>query len=52
LARVAQAQSLVCVQADCTADEASALMEERARATDERVIDVAEKVLRHRIWFD
>ena len=52
LARVAQAQSLVCVQADCTADEASALMEERARATDERVIDVAEKVLGHRIWFD
>ena len=52
LARVAQAQSLVCVQADCTADEALVLMQTRARATDRRVVEIAEEVLAHRTWFD
>ena len=52
LARVAQAQSLVCVQADCTADDALVLMQERARATNRRVFEIAEEVLAHRIWFD
>lgn len=52
LASVAQAQRLICVQADCTADEALVLMREHARATDQRVIEIAEEVLAHRIWFD
>jgi hypothetical protein len=52
LAKVAHAQSQICVQADCTADEALALMQERARATDHRVVEIAEEVLAHRIWFD
>ena len=52
VARVAQAQSLICVQADCTADEALALMRESARATDRRVVEIARDVLAHRIWFD
>jgi hypothetical protein len=40
------------VQADCSADEALELMQESARATDDRVIDVAERVLTQRIRFD
>ena len=52
LANVARAQCLVCVQADCTADEALVLMQARARATDRRVVEIADEVLEHRIWFD
>src|SRR5689334_15690788 len=39
LANVAQAQSRICAQADCTAGEALVLMQERARATDHRVVE-------------
>jgi len=52
LASVAHAQSVICVQADCTADEALVLLRERARTTGHRVIEIAEDVLAHRIWFD
>ena len=40
------------VPATFPADEALALMQERARATDHRVVEIAEEVLAHRIWFD
>jgi AmiR/NasT family two-component response regulator len=52
LARVVQAQRLICVQANCTADDALILMRERARATDHRVVEIAEDVVAHRMWFD
>ena len=48
LATVVQAQRLKCVQANCTADEALMLMSERARATDDRVVEIAAHVVAHR----
>jgi len=51
LAKIVQAQVRVSVQADCTADEALALMRKRARTTDHRVVDIVDAVLAHRIWF-
>jgi len=51
IAKVAQAQSRVCVQAACTADEALALMRARAGATEQLVVDIADDVLGRRIRF-
>jgi hypothetical protein len=50
-AKVAQAQGRVSVQADCTIDQALVLMQDRAVETDQRLIDIADAVVKHRIWF-
>jgi AmiR/NasT family two-component response regulator len=51
MAKVAQAQGRVSVQADCTVDEALVLMRERAVETNHTVDEIADDVVRHRIWF-
>ena len=50
-AKVAQAQGRVSVQADCTIDQALVLMQDRAVETDHRLIDIADAVVKHQIWF-
>ena len=43
---------MVMVQADCTADEALALLEQRARALDRTLDEIAEEVIDRKIRFD
>ena len=50
--KLAQAQGRVSVQADCTPDEALALMVERAELTGRTLGQIADDVCAHRIWFD
>jgi hypothetical protein len=50
-AKLAQAQGRVSVQADCTADQALVLMQDRAAETEHRLIDIADAVVKHQIWF-
>jgi hypothetical protein len=52
LAKVAQAQTRVAVQADCTPDDALELMRQRAALTDRSVASIADAVNRHTMWFD
>ncbi len=52
VAKVAQAQGRVSVQADCTIDEALALMQDHAVKSQHRLIDIANAVPRHELWFD
>jgi len=49
--RLAEAQGRVMVQADCTAEEALALMRQRAEHARLTVDDIADRVNRHQIWF-
>jgi len=49
--KVAQAQGRVSIQADCTIDQALVLMQERAVETDHQLIDIADAVVNHQIWF-
>jgi AmiR/NasT family two-component response regulator len=49
--RVAQAQGMVSVQADCTNLEALVLMKERARLRDQSLKEIADGVVERRIWF-
>lgn len=48
---LAEAQQRVAVQANCTVDEALALMRDRAELTDRTVYDIADAVNKHRTWF-
>jgi AmiR/NasT family two-component response regulator len=50
--RVHQAQGMVSVQADCSLDEALALMQATASATDKTLDDVADDVIGRRLRFD
>jgi AmiR/NasT family two-component response regulator len=52
LARIAQAQGMVSVQADCTLDAALALLRNTARATDETVEDIAGEVVHRHVRFE
>jgi AmiR/NasT family two-component response regulator len=50
-AKLAQAQGIITVQADCTLDEALSLMLARAQTANQGLIHIAEAVIAHRIWF-
>ena len=52
IVKVAQAQGRVSVQADCTVDEALVLMQARADATGHSLIEIADAVAAHDIWFN
>lgn len=52
VARIAQAQGMVSVQADCTLDAALALLRNTARATDETVEDIAGEVVQRHVRFE
>ena len=52
VARIAQAQGMVSVQADCTLDAALALLRNAARATDETVEDIAGEVVHRHVRFE
>ena len=49
--RVSQASGVVSVQADCTQTEALVMMKDRALISHMTLLEVAELVIRHRIWF-
>lgn len=49
--RVAQAQSMVAAQTECTMDEALAIMRERAEVQYQTLIEIADAVLERRIRF-
>jgi hypothetical protein len=51
LAKIAQAQGRVTVQANCTADEAVNLMRTRAELTDRTIEQIADLVNAHQMWF-
>jgi AmiR/NasT family two-component response regulator len=51
-ARVAQAQGMVSVQADCTLDAALALLRNTARATDETLEYIAGEVVHRHVRFE
>jgi hypothetical protein len=50
-AKVAQAQGVVSVQADCTLDEALRMLVERAQVSHQSLSQIASDVVAHRIWF-
>ena len=50
-ATVAQAQGIVTVQADCSLDEALQMMTDRAQVTHQSLLQIAEGVVAHHIWF-
>jgi hypothetical protein len=50
-AKVAQAQGVVSVQADCTLDQALQILMERAQVSHQSVLQIATDVVAHRIWF-
>jgi AmiR/NasT family two-component response regulator len=50
-AKLAQAQGIITVQADCTFDEALRMMLERAQVAHQSLSQIAEGVVAHRIWF-
>jgi hypothetical protein len=52
MARIAQAQGMVSVQADCTLDAALALLRNTARATDETVDHIAGEVVQRHVRFE
>ena len=49
--RLAHAQGRVSVQADCTLDQALALMVQRAEQTQHTLDEIADGVATHHIWF-
>jgi hypothetical protein len=51
IAKLAQAQGRVSVQANCSIAEALTLMEDRAALTHRTVDEIAAAVCRHDIWF-
>lgn len=51
IARIAQAQGMVCVQAQCTLPEALALMRDRATITHQTLDEIADAVLDRTIRF-
>jgi len=52
LATITHAQGVVSVQADCTHEVALMLMTDRAAMTDRRIVDIADAVIHHQLWFD
>jgi hypothetical protein len=52
MARIAQAQGMVSVQANCTLDAALALLRNTARATDETVDHIAGEVVQRHVRFE
>jgi hypothetical protein len=52
IARLSRASREVARQARCTVDEAVAIMNERVRASGQRLDDIVVAVLEHRIRFD
>jgi len=48
---LAEAQRRVSVQANCSAENALALMQDRAELTSRTLYDIAEAVNRHTTWF-
>jgi AmiR/NasT family two-component response regulator len=50
-AKLAQAQGVVSVQADCTVDEALRMLLERAQVSHRSLTQIANDVVAHRIWF-
>jgi AmiR/NasT family two-component response regulator len=49
--KLAQAQGIVTVQADCTFDDALRMMEHRAQISHRSLSQIADAVVAHRIWF-
>ena len=50
-AKVAQAQGIITVQADCTLDDALRKMLDRAQINQQSMAQIADAVVAHQIWF-
>jgi hypothetical protein len=50
-AKLALAQGVVSVQADCTFDDALRMMRDRAQIRHQSLSQIADGVVAHRIWF-
>jgi AmiR/NasT family two-component response regulator len=51
IAKLAQAQGIVTIQADCTLDDALRKMLDRAQINHQSVSQIADAVVAHQIWF-
>jgi AmiR/NasT family two-component response regulator len=51
IAKLAQAQGIVTIQADCSLDDALRKMLDRAQINEQSVSQIADAVVAHQIWF-